>query len=508
MKKLLKVLFGRPTIIAITIILQILLLYSMLTVIEQYNVFVRTASVVIALMTLVNLINRDMLPEGKLTWAIIVLALPLMGVLLYLLFSKNVLSRKQYRLLKRIDLESFENMRDDLPTQQALRLKTGKLYGQAKHIAVSSKVTMHTDTLTRYFASGEDFWQDLVEELQKAKKFIFLEYFIIERGDMWDTILAILEQKVNEGVEVRVMYDDIGCISKIPSNYCKKLRQKGIRCVKFNKFRPLLSAVHNNRDHRKITIIDGIVGYMGGINLADEYINHTHPYGYWKDTAVKLVGQGVKNMTLMYLQLYNMHSKRVEDFNPYIPQEYPVYPDEGVVVPFGDGPRPHYKEMVAEQAYIDIITQATKSLYITTPYLIPTYRLTQALRNAAQRGVDVNIVTPGIPDKKVIYMLTRYNYRALREVGVKIYHYTPGFIHSKTILADDTVAIVGTINLDYRSLIHHYECGVWMYNTRAVQQLKDDLLHTIEVSQLQRQDSLNALQRIFCRLLMLFTPLL
>ena len=306
------------------------------------------------------------------------------------------------------------------------------------------------------------------------------------------------------------MYDDIGSINKIKSNYYKKLRKMGIACVKFNRFKPIMTAVHNNRDHRKITVIDGTIGYTGGINFADEYINEKTLYGHWKDTGIRLEGEAVKNLTIMFLQNYSVWNKKEEQMANYIPLQTNTDYKDGVVFAFGDGPNPLYPEAVGENAYLNIINNAKKYVYITTPYLIIDYLLLNALRNASLRGVDVKIITPHIPDKKTVFLLTRSNYTALIEAGVKIYEYTPGFIHSKVILSDDEVAIVGTINLDYRSLVHHFENGVWLYKTSSIKSIAFDLQNTLSVSkQISKKDAKqNFFVRIICSILNLFSPLL
>jgi cardiolipin synthase len=553
MKKLLKVLLGKPFIITLAIVLQVAFLVGLITFLENGRTLALVVAEFVGVVTTIVMINRDMTPEGKVTWAVAIMTFPIAGVLMYFLFSQNRISFRQYNLLRRIQQESNENLNNSAAEHDKLKDTLGVYFGQSSYLWKACNMPAYAGAATKYFPSGESFWQDLLAKLRGAEEFIFLEYFIIERGVMWDSILEILLKKVAAGVEVRVMYDDIGSINTLPSNYGRKLQKMGIKCVKFNRFTPLASAVHNNRDHRKMAIIDGVVGYVGGMNLADEYINVKQRFGYWKDSAVRLTGRAVDNLTAMFLQMYNLMSRKSEQWEDYIsensahnaggidgrdarapqrdvaghdnaidaggidgrdaraPQKNVAGHDnviDGVVMPFADGPRPIYPEQIAEQAYLNIINQAEEYLYITTPYLILDERLKAALTCAAKRGVDVTIVTPHIPDKKYIFKLTRYNYRHLQEAGVKVYEFSKGFIHAKSIIADDCVGIVGTINLDYRSLVHHYECGVWMYKTAALVELKEDIEATLSECQLQGQHVLGFFDKLFCKIAMILTPLM
>ena len=324
---------------------------------------------------------------------------------------------------------------------------------------------------------------DMIEALKGARHFIFMEYFIVEEGSMFNEIADILEQKVKEGVDVRFIYDDVGCVNTLPPKYFKKLEARGISCVTFNPFLPLISTVMNNRDHRKIFVVDGNIGFTGGINLADEYVNLTSRFGYWKDCGIRIEGEAVWNLTVMFLEMWNFIKRSSEDYSAFLPSVYQqeVCPSDGFVQPYGDSPLD--MENVGENIYLNIIGSAKNYVYIYTPYLIIDHEMLITLCNAAKRGVDVRIVTPGIPDKKTVYLLTQSYYRPLLEAGVKIYQYTPGFIHSKCFVCDDEIATVGSINLDFRSLFLHFECGVFLYGSTAVMQVKEDCLETFEVSE-------------------------
>lgn len=300
---------------------------------------------------------------------------------------------------------------------------------------------------------------------------------------MWNSILEILEEKVKQGVEVRLIYDDMGCMFTLPYQYDKKLREKGINACVFNPFAPVLNSGFNNRDHRKICVIDGYIGFNGGINLADEYINEYEKYGHWKDTAVILEGDAVWNLTVMFLSVWNYIHGTTEDYEKYRPNVYQKekFSADGYIQPYMDSPLDD--ETVGENVYFNLINNAKDYVYITTPYLIIDNEMMTALSTAAKSGIDVRIITPYVPDKWYVHAVTRAHYEALTENGVKIYEYTPGFIHAKTFVVDDSYSVVGTINLDYRSLYLHFECGTWMYQTDCVMQMKEDFLKTLEVCQ-------------------------
>jgi cardiolipin synthase len=350
--------------------------------------------------------------------------------------------------------------------------------------------------------------------LEKAQHFIFLEYFIIHEGAFWDSILRILVQKAREGVDVRIIYDDMGSISTLPKDYPHMLREYGIQCYAFNPMKPILSLRLNNRDHRKIMVIDGHTSFTGGINLADEYINQMKMNGYWKDTGIMLKGDATWNFTNMFLQLWQHLSEAPVDYEAFHP---PIsqFPKEcqgkgnGFVQPYADNPL--FSEEVAENVYLNMIHRATKYIYITTPYLIVDNEMITALTLAAQSGIDVRIVTPGIPDKKAVFMMTRSFYEPLTKAGVKIYEYTPGFLHAKMMVADDTYAVVGSINLDFRSLYLHFECACFLYNSPVIQDIKEDILEAISVSQERTYEdcrALNAPYRLWLSLVRLYAPLL
>ncbi|MGI5891886.1 MAG: cardiolipin synthase, partial [Bacillota bacterium] len=352
---------------------------------------------------------------------------------------------------------------------------------QANYISLCSAFPVYKKTQTTYFKSGQELFESLKQELNKAKHYIFMEYFILEEGLMWNSILEILAQKAKDGLDVRLIYDDAGCIKTLPYKYNEKLEEMGIKCRVFNPLKLYPSFVDNNRDHKKITVIDGHTGFCGGSNLADEYINKKEKYGHWKDADLMLKGDAVWSLTVMFLQGWNFDGNLNEDCQALRPQQYheEIYKDDGYVQPFGDMPLDD--EIVGEFAYINIINKAQDYVYINTPYLIIDNEMITALTLAAKNGVDVRIVTPYIGDRWYVQMVTRSYYQQLIDDGVKIYEYTPGFIHSKTFISDDNTAIIGAINMDYRSFYLHFESTVWMYKAQAIGQLKNDYLDTLKL---------------------------
>ena len=430
----------------------------------------------IGLCVVVYIINKDSNPSYKLAWILPIMAFPLFGVLIYLLYANKKPSRYLRKRFKKAgelvtqNLKQDESVLESMPSRDATR---ARYLTQMGYPVCGS-------TEAKYFASGEEMFPIMLKELSKAEHFIFLEYFIIEEGRFWNSILEILAKKAAEGVDVRVIYDDMGCVGKLPTGYNLKLESMGIKCTAFNPFVPFISVVMNNRDHRKILVVDGHTAFTGGINLADEYINEGSRFGYWKDTGVMLHGNATWNFTYMFLQMWNVLRGTKEDFDVYRPERYHMerFEGKGFVQPFSDNPLDD--EPVSQNVYIDIISQAEKYVYICTPYLVPDDEMKNALIRAAKRGVDVRLITPGRPDKKTIYRLTRSYYPTLIEAGVKIYEYIPGFVHAKSIVCDDRITLVGTINMDFRSLYLHFECGVLMTGTGVAIDVRDDNLAMME----------------------------
>ena len=458
--------------------------------------------------TILTIVNRNMPPESKVTWLLFAVV-PVFGFLLYLMFGERRLSKKEIQQLEKMDSMKFrEDNSYDLRVE--LKQENKSAFGIVKSLlSMDHNADVYDGTASQYFPLGEEMFEAMLDDLRSAKKFIFLEFYIIDPGVMWNRILEILVDKVQQGVEVKLLYDDIGCMATLPGDYTKRLRKMGIDAHKFNKVIPRMTVAYNNRDHRKILVVDGQVGYTGGINLADEYINHIVRFGHWKDGGVRLEGRAVKALTRLFLMNWYINRGEITDFDRYHFDSQRVE-GKGIYIPYGSGPKPIYKEQVGKAVYQNIINQAIDYVYITTPYLIIDYDLTEDIKNAAMRGVDVRIVTPFIPDKKLIQIVTRGAYPDLLEAGVKIYEYTPGFIHSKNVISDDELAVVGTINFDYRSLVHHYENAVLMYQTESIADIKQDFEDLFDIS---KEISLETLQnswyqRLLKEIMQLFAPLL
>ena len=477
MNKLLKKVFSRTVVTALLIVIQVAWLAALLLQLGNSLPAIQTVLRILSLVAILFVIKSDMNPSYKIGWILLIAVLPILGGLMYVIFG-NKRPTKYMREMLRAQLEKSAEY---LGTQESI---TGELDGGAaglfKYLEGSAGYPTAKDTTVRYYRVGEEMYADLLPELEKAEKFIFLEYFIIRPGEMWDGVLEILKRKAAAGVDVRIIYDDMGCIDILPANYNTTLEGWGIRTMAFNRFVPAVSLVMNNRDHRKITVIDGKVGFTGGINISDEYINVKERFGHWKDTGLMLKGPGVFNLTLMFLEMWNAFNKDGDGYAEFIPDSFEECgsADDGYVLSFSDSPLDN--ESVGESVYTDMLYQAKDYIYITTPYLAIDSELQTALCMAAKRGVDVRMITPGIPDKKLVYRLTRSYYPTLLRAGVKIYEYTPGFIHAKSFVCDDKLCVVGTINMDYRSLYLHFECGTLMYNNPEIKQVKKDDLDTME----------------------------
>ncbi|MBQ8341005.1 MAG: cardiolipin synthase [Clostridia bacterium] len=507
--KLLKILLGRPLLILLSLLVQANILLLVFLYFNAYFLAFQIVSTILGLLLFLHMLNKYECPEFKLPWLLMILVLPYFGMMLYLLLAMPYGDARQKRYFK----ARFDQRKASLPPEwdeKSVKNALGDHAGISRYLTHFCQTHPHTENKVDYFSCGEDFHRDLLAELEKAERFIFMEYFIIEPGIMWESIHAILRRKIAAGVEVRMLYDDVGNLGKTGARFYKQLQKEGIQCYKFNPIRPVLSGIHNNRDHRKITVIDGRVAYTGGINIGDEYINQKQTLGHWKDTAIKLCGSAVNDFTCLFLELFDLCSHHVTDPAHYLCPEPEHFPTEGAVQPFGDGPRPYNTEPIAENAFIQMISTARQYVYITTPYLVTDHNLTTALRNAAARGVDVRIVTPHIPDKRLIFWVTRSHYKPLLESGVRIYEYTPGFIHAKTLLCDGKVAFVGTVNMDYRSLVHHFECGALLYDTPCIEDINADLKQTLARSHEITAENfrMNGLASLACSFLAVFFPLL
>ncbi|MDD7643588.1 MAG: cardiolipin synthase [bacterium] len=482
MKRIFKLLTNRLFIIGVMILLQIAWIVVFLADFSvRYN-FVSAIINVVAVILAFFVITRWSNPSVKLSWVFFIMMVPIVGVPVYLIFGRPGLTRGTR---KRMDarnavIEPF--LKEHTGVTDELRKEHPQAALQSDYIWYASHDPICDHTISRYYKCGEELFEAMLADIRKAEKFIFLEYFILDTGEMYDTLVAELAKKAAEGVDVRLIYDDVGCVNKMPAHFYRNLQQKGIKCAAFNPARPVLAIIMNHRDHRKIMVIDGMVSYTGGVNIADEYINKIDRFGYWKDTGVRLEGEATRNFTVMFLEMWDYIVDGSSDCTAYLPDPALIeqIPTQGYVQPYGDTPLD--SENVGENVYLNMITRATKYVYIYTPYLILDQEMTVALCNAAKSGVDVRIVTPGIPDKRMVFLLTRSHYMRLLESGVRIYEYTPGFLHAKCFVCDDEYATVGSINLDYRSLYLHFECGVFFYQTPVVAQVYEDMQETFAVS--------------------------
>lgn len=503
--KFLKLLFNKTFIIVLACLVQIGVMVAVGIFLSEYYYQFWLFSILISFMLFLIVVNSRDIPETKMLWLTILLPFPYLGIIMYITFASRRVPKRQARKISQTlnDIDGFllEKERENKNSQI-------DDYGISAYLSLYAKTKGDFFSKTTYFDSGEKWYEDLVKELSKAEKFIFMEFFIISYGKMWDKIHDILKEKVKNGVEVRVIYDDLGSLGKLAPTYYKTLKKEGIDCVKFNTIYPIFSSVYNNRDHRKIVVIDGKTAYTGGANVGDEYINETAPYKYWKDAVIKIEGKAVFELTKSFLSTFDGVANRLSDYSKYFPKTVQKYENNEYVHFFGDGPKPFDNENIGENNYVNIITSAKNYVYITTPYLIITHNLFTALKNAVARGVDVRIVTPAVPDKKIIFYCTRSNYKQLLGAGVKIHEYTPGFIHSKIAVADDKNAFIGTINLDFRSLLHHFECGVDVIGGETPLKIRQDVQSVIEKSEDKKDFKMNKLVSLFCSVLRIFFPLL
>ena len=491
------------------ILIELVLVFGIILYMSQIAPIIWVTLVfLISVATVIAIVNRSMSPESKVTW-LIVTFVPVFGPLLYLMFGERRLSKKELKQLQELNSIAFhENNGRQLHLQ--LQETDKPAYGIINALLhMDSNAEVYDQTDSQFFASGEEMWQQMLEDLKRAEKFIFLEYYIVDEGLMWDSILEILEEKAAQGVEVKMLYDDIGCMVTLPGDYTVHLRSKGIDAHKFNKVIPRMTVAYNNRDHRKILVIDGQISYTGGINLADEYINRIERFGHWKDSGIRIDGPATQAFTRLFLMNWYINRGEISDFDQYHLENQTRF-GSGLCIPYGSGPKPIYKTKVGKIVYQNLINQAEDFVYITTPYLIIDYDLTEDIKNAAMRGVDVRIVTPHIPDKKLIQLVTRGAYPDLLSAGVRIFEYTPGFIHSKQMIVDDRFAAVGTINLDYRSLVHHYENAVLLYKTESIADIRKDFEEIFEQSQEIFSDTINLTwyQMMIKEVTQLFAPML
>lgn len=502
-----QVIFGRTSIMLVCFLLQLLLLILGLRALSEYLYVFFGGYLFFGLIVLLIILNRTENPSFQLAWTSLVLLFPAFGGLLYLYIELQPGTKILSGRLNEIDRECEGVLKPD----PGILREVGALDPRAAQLANYMRKNgfpLYRNEGVRYFPSGETKFDELLYQLKQARKFIFLEYFIISEGYMWDSVLEILRQKVQEGVEVRVMYDGTDEMFNLSHEYPDVLKGMGIRCKVFSPVYPIFSTHYNNRDHRKIVVIDSRVAFTGGVNLADEYINRKERFGHWKDAAIMVQGEAVKSFTVMFLKMWAV-SEKTENMAVYLRAVPAAAPEpaemtgtlatgkekdalayrtagfdcsHGYVLPYAESP--FAPDRTAQRVYLEILNGATRYVHIMTPYLVPDQELIQALKYAAKRGVDVKLVLPHIPDKKYAFALAHSYYKRLMRAGVKIYEYTPGFVHSKVFVSDDVRAVVGAINLDFRSLYLHFECALYLHGVAEIGAIEDDFHATLPKCQL------------------------
>lgn len=507
-----RILFSGVWITALMIVVEFLMLIAMFYAFSEYSHFIFEAMIIAGVFVMIYIINEKSNPAYKIAWIIPIMLFPLVGSMIYLFVKFNFGNIAAKGIVQKSikDTEKFAKISEHI--KEEIEAEESKFLKIATYIENAGGYPAWKNTTMKYYPLGDELFKPIIEMLESATEYIFLEFFMIEEGKFWNTILEILERKAQQGIDVRLIYDDYGCVALLPRKYHVLLNKKGIKTKKYATLTPFLSTHLNNRDHRKMIIVDGKTAMSGGINLCDEYINAYEKYGHWKDNGFIIQGDAVYNYTLMFLQMWHtMAGGAVEDYKKYL--EHPPVTVEnispGYVIPYGDGP--HQEENVAEQVYMDIISRATKYVYIMTPYLILDHEMKQNLMHASKSGVDVRIIMPHIPDKKAVFAVARTYYPQLIKSGVKIYEYTTGFVHAKTFLADDEVAVVGTINLDFRSMYLHYECASLFYRTEGLEDIKADFTDMFgKCQQITMKDyyKFSIWQKLMGRTLRIFGPLI
>ena len=479
--KILKVMFGRVMFTLLCVAVQIGWMFALWTTFHNYSAVCSFIVDFAAILVVIGINSRSENSAGRLVWTITILVFPIFGLCLYSMFGRQGITNRQKRAYDKVNKTFIPYLLQDTMVMDTLKEENLFVHNQEFYIQSQSTYPAYQNTAVDYFGQTEDALDRMLEDMENAKEFIFMEYFAVEDAEVWHRIEEVLLRKVNEGVEVRFIYDDFGSIGFVKPEFAKRLNKKGIKCRVFNPLVPAVYIFMNHRDHRKITVIDNKISYSGGYNIADEYFNIVHPYGHWKDSGIRLEGDAVNSHTVMFLQMWNSIIPSDRDYSRYLKSFEQKLPDsKGYVHPYSDTPLD--KNNLGENVYMNILKNATDYVYITTPYLIIDTEMEKELCLAAQRGIDVRIITPNIPDKKTVFLLTQSYYNKLIQTGVRIYQYTPGFIHAKNYVCDDKIAVVGTINMDYRSLYLHFECATYLYDTGIEMDVKTDFIETMAKS--------------------------
>ncbi len=479
-KGIIHAIFSRFGLALVMLVLQVLILFGIFQRFEEYLPHIFGGMVFLSFILVIVFLNMNsrINPTVKITWLMVIMLLPVFGVLFFVYIQSDLGHRVVKKYMNGVIAETKNYIPQKAEVMERLTEENPGAAALARYIARSGCHPVYDRTAVTYFPLGEDKFEEMLKQLEAAEHFIFMEYFIVDEGVMWGQILEILAKKAEEGVEVRFMYDGTCEFALLPRDYPKRLKALGIQCRVFAPVTPFVSTHYNYRDHRKILVIDGHTAFNGGVNLADEYINQKVKFGHWKDTALMLKGEAVKSFTLMFLQMWGSGGEKDET------ERFLSYPTGwaegagGYVIPYGDCPLDD--DRLGERVYMDILNRSTRYVHIMMPYLILDGEMETALKFAAERGVQVVILLPGIPDKAIPYALAKTHYVSLLESGIQIYEYTPGFVHAKVFVGDGREAVVGTINLDYRSLYHHFECATYLYGADCIPGIEEDFQATLE----------------------------
>ena len=474
----LKKIFNRTTLMVLCVVLEVLILIGIFRWFSGLAAWIEIVLRVISLLIAIYIINTSRHLSSDLMWILLIILFPLAGSFFYLLLGADLFGSRTFRSIRAKTEMARQYYKQDPEVGQELEREAPVARAQYHYLSRTSGFPFYFNRSADYYPLGDIGWPVMLEEMKKAKKFLFLEYFIIEEGKMWDPMVEILKAKAAEGVDVRVLYDDLGSLQTLPGRYARVLEESGVKCIPFNRINPIVGIIANHRDHRKIMIIDGLVGFTGGVNLADEYINENHKCGHWKDNVIRITGEAVWSLTVMFLTHWNALRETDSDFEAFKVTPADTETRDGFIAPYGETPLD--RELTSQNVYMNMINSAEKYLYVMTPYLIIDTDMINALSLAAKRGVDVRLITPGVPDKRIIWYITQSYYRPLLESGVRVFEYEPGFVHAKVFASDDICCTVGTVNLDYRSLYLHFENGLFLYNASAVKTVVEDFKETFK----------------------------
>lgn len=472
-----KVIFSRFTLMVLALVIQIAFIASCFVFFSRYLLWIFGGTAIFSLILTILIINRSTNPSFQISWIILILLFPTIGVYVYLFVKLQIGVHSFSKRYQHIKSETSLLFQQNPLVYNRILKEDKQVANYATYMNQTSGYPLYQNSKVTYYAFGEEMYPNLLKDLKSAKKYIFLEYFIVAKGVMWNSILEILKEKVHQGVEVYFMYDGTCSFALLPHDYPDMMRSYGIHCKVFNPVVPIISTHYNNRDHRKILVVDGKIAYTGGVNLADEYINQYERYGVWKDNAIRITGEAVRSFVLLFLENWNAIDRDTLPYENYLPHHTTIR-NSSFVLPFGDNPLDAYP--VGQVSYLQILQTATDYVHIITPYLLLDYELLQGICKASMSGIDVNIIMPFIADKKIINYMGKTYYKTLLEAGVHIYEYKPGFTHAKMMISDDVKAVIGTINLDFRSLYLNFENGVFLYQDESIQSMEEDYQKTLE----------------------------